>query len=614
MTSPHLGSPSSRIVRFIKERRHHRPYDAEVKWLESTGTQYIDTGIRCDAVCGFSITCEAIVATFDESYPVIAGAQFSDWSNWLTIYEDYGIVYNGDSVENISRRTNQKITTFLNYMGDGKITVESPPPYTTKAYSPAGIAANICIFAAGTEVGVACLSKSRVYSMVVSNGQNIVRDFIPVRFTNELGESEGAMYDKVSKQLFRNQGTGKLIVGADADMPYDAEVEYLESTRTQYIDTGIDHVSDSGFSVTGCFLISTHATYPALAGVSFEDESNWLEVYEDGGVSFVGTMYSGVYILNAKNVVTAYANYLNDGLVYYDNDPPDNIVDNPVINARYMLFCAGSENGPMGFSNARIYGFKATIGQEIVRDLIPVRFTNELGESEGAMYDKVSKQLFRNQGTGKFIVGTDVDMPYDYVVEYIETDGVASYIDTGIVTDVSSEVKVCFKVISVPYQSSGNAYAQNAICGARENTSPSGGARFNLGVNTLQLKFGFLRPALTNQEIAPQYDNDIHVVEMKDSLIKFDGQEFLSEHLDETEGFTHDFCLGKSGVIDPNNASRYYSQTRFYSCSISSGGKRVFDGIPVVDSNGVACMYDYISKTLKYNAAETGTITAGPQI
>jgi hypothetical protein len=36
-------------------------------------------------------------------------------------------------------------------------------------------------------------------------------------------------------------------------------------------------------------------------------------------------------------------------------------------------------------------------------DLIPVRFTNELGVSEGAMYDKVSGQLFRNQGTGSFL-------------------------------------------------------------------------------------------------------------------------------------------------------------------------------------------------------------------
>ena len=43
----------------------------------------------------------------------------------------------------------------------------------------------------------------------------------------------------------------------------------------------------------------------------------------------------------------------------------------------------------------------------IVQDLIPVRFTNENGQSEGAMYDKVTKQLFRNKGTGSFVIGPD---------------------------------------------------------------------------------------------------------------------------------------------------------------------------------------------------------------
>ena len=32
-------------------------------------------------------------------------------------------------------------------------------------------------------------------------------------------------------------------------------------------------------------------------------------------------------------------------------------------------------------------------------------------------------------------MGADADMPYDYAVQYIETDGVASYIDTGVEFD-----------------------------------------------------------------------------------------------------------------------------------------------------------------------------------
>lgn len=55
---------------------------------------------------------------------------------------------------------------------------------------------------------------ARIYRVVIKQGSN-TWDFIPVRFTNENGVSEGAMYDKVSKQLFRNKGTGSFVIGPD---------------------------------------------------------------------------------------------------------------------------------------------------------------------------------------------------------------------------------------------------------------------------------------------------------------------------------------------------------------------------------------------------------------
>lgn len=73
-------------------------------------------------------------------------------------------------------------------------------------------------------------------------------------------------------------------------------------------------------------------------------------------------------------------------------------------------------NGNANQNNIRLFG---NLSQQISQftlydlngaaliDLIPVRFMNETGQQEGAMYDKVSKQLFRNKGTGSFIIGPD---------------------------------------------------------------------------------------------------------------------------------------------------------------------------------------------------------------
>lgn len=62
-------------------------------------------------------------------------------------------------------------------------------------------------------------------------------------------------------------------------------------------------------------------------------------------------------------------------------------------------------------TSMKIWYFKIIHGSTLVRDYIPVRFTNELGQSEGAMYDRVSRKLFRNAGTGSFIIGPDVATP-----------------------------------------------------------------------------------------------------------------------------------------------------------------------------------------------------------
>lgn len=60
-----------------------------------------------------------------------------------------------------------------------------------------------------------------------------------------------------------------------------------------------------------------------------------------------------------------------------------------------------------GTWTGRIYGWRVNRGESTIQECVPVRFTNENNQTEGAMYDKVTKQLFRNQGSGSFIIGPD---------------------------------------------------------------------------------------------------------------------------------------------------------------------------------------------------------------
>lgn len=200
-------------------------------------------------------------------------------------------------------------------------------------------------------------------------------------------------------------------------------------------------------------------------------------------------------------------------------------------------------------------------------------------------------------------------LPYDYAVQYIETDGVASYIDTGI-TPVLATYKVTtkFQVLSVSHPSMTSLLGNN-IFGAASSASVLN-QRMSFVAQPVNSVFRVQTPSNSSAPY-PAYDNNVHEVSYGNSGIVFDGVSYAVKASTSTCG---PMCLGTRGSF-PASASpqNYYTQTRFYYFKMYSGTDLVFDGIPVV-ANGVAGMYDSISGTVKTNAAATGTITAGPRV
>lgn len=194
-------------------------------------------------------------------------------------------------------------------------------------------------------------------------------------------------------------------------LPYDAEVEYLESTGTQLIDTGV-HGRDN-LLVGARFAI---ASIP-LSGSQYV----FIGAY---GRSFIGVMLQG----STGNFRFAAISSLYGAAVPIDTEVHDVLIDSSSGSKRVLFddveiaSSAGSFSGEytetvalfgrIGYANgcqARLYSFAvndASTG-DLIQSLFPVRFTNEQGVSEGAMYDRVSGQLFRNGGTGAFVIGPD---------------------------------------------------------------------------------------------------------------------------------------------------------------------------------------------------------------
>lgn len=183
------------------------------------------------------------------------------------------------------------------------------------------------------------------------------------------------------------------------EKPYDAKIELLESNGTQFIETGIIPDADTGIYVNAK-RIASNDTY--IVGLRNNSSSTRWCIGNSPYYGYGG--YGGSQYFNVNTIFTAQLNFLNDKKwtvngVVKANLPSLNFT--PLYNIR--LF--GSAGVVASYSKATIviYGVKISQGADVIMDLIPVRVG-----TTGYMYDKVSSQLFGNDGTGDFILGNDI--------------------------------------------------------------------------------------------------------------------------------------------------------------------------------------------------------------
>lgn len=194
-----------------------------------------------------------------------------------------------------------------------------------------------------------------------------------------------------------------------ANVPYDSKVEYLESSGTQWIDTGVIPTSNSGFYLDAVTL-SANSTNPTNVGAFGAGNYAWAEALalyaKLNGHAFANTPLI-LGIRQAFNVKISYDNRfqisLIDNIITASDGTTTQVTSFIPLGMHVYLF-GNNFNGTLsGASILKVYNFKMYDRSEIILDLIPVRIGNV-----GYMYDKVSKQLFGNMGTGNFILGGDV--------------------------------------------------------------------------------------------------------------------------------------------------------------------------------------------------------------
>lgn len=205
-------------------------YKRELLYLESNGTQFIDTGIGGNNT-NLRIELAFEILSFTR-YGGIFGNHTAETSNCWRMIQYSSDINRGyitpGSITNDSRvivlTKNTKHTFSINAKG---YTMNSTTVTFSKLTLGTDNNTNICVFSSkdgGTT------SKMRLYYFKIYDGGVLIRDLIPVLDLNDVP----CMYDKVSDELFYNKGDGEFSYGELLPrIPSEyQEVEYLESSGT----------------------------------------------------------------------------------------------------------------------------------------------------------------------------------------------------------------------------------------------------------------------------------------------------------------------------------------------------------------------------------------------
>lgn len=196
------------------------PYDSEISYLQSTGTQYLNTGVRitdnfkCEIKAQYTSNnngFDTILGCYDTNpnrYGVALGLQSSGSGGKLYLEIGHAVDNIGSNV--LSNAAATSLHTFISQLSNGTLSFSVDGATNTTTFRGAYPTINLWMFARNRGGSVGNQARARVYYCKIWNGGSLVRDFIPVR----VGQV-GYMYDKVSGQLFGNIGSGSFTLGND---------------------------------------------------------------------------------------------------------------------------------------------------------------------------------------------------------------------------------------------------------------------------------------------------------------------------------------------------------------------------------------------------------------
>lgn len=203
------------------------------------------------------------------------------------------------------------------------------------------------------------------------------------------------------------------VAQVDIELPYDAEVSYLQGDGVAYIETGIIASSNTKFEIE-VNVQSASGSIGIIGARTGTYTDNLIAYYGSGGDNAWNWRY-GTQLKNFSHggatgdFTVSNIDNVNVLVVSGSGSGTGNVSANAetFTSVELYLFCWNKDDGTVGgveySDKLKIKKCKIWSGDTLVRNYIPVRVG-----TTGYLYDRVSRTLFGNAASsGAFVLGVD---------------------------------------------------------------------------------------------------------------------------------------------------------------------------------------------------------------
>ena len=188
------------------------------------------------------------------------------------------------------------------------------------------------------------------------------------------------------------------------------ELQYIESTGTQYIKTGL--TTNNGDLFVNAVYAPTSFTTPEGYAVVFGVNNNFQAGYNAQGTANIGNASGSIkfFTLNTPATIDAVLSTSATSSLYFINGVDTKLHRLLAINQTVYLFAANNSNATKYTARGRLYKFIATRDNETIMNLVPAKNSSGMVGLYDLADSNPETAFHTNSGTGEFIAGPEVQI------------------------------------------------------------------------------------------------------------------------------------------------------------------------------------------------------------